>query len=214
MQTGSSDTKKFLLIDDHTIIRSALKSKCLESYPNSIVEESADGKGIMEMLALNFYNLVIIDIQIPNCETLWLIKSISTNYPNVSVLVYSMTAANIYALKVMKAGAKGFVSKEASLQELENAIGLALQGKRYICEEVADKVSDHSFSNADSPFSSLSVRELQIASLLLSGHTVTDISKLLHIGLSTVGTHKGKIFRKLSVTNLLELKLVSDIYKF
>jgi two-component system, NarL family, invasion response regulator UvrY len=214
MQTDPANAKRFLLVDDHTIIRSALKSQCLETYPNSIVEESADGKGIMEKLNLNFYNLVIIDIQIPNCETLWLIKSMTVNHPEVSVLVYSMTAANIYALRVMKAGAKGFVSKEASLHELETAIELALQGKSYICGEIADKVTDRSFINSDAPFSTLSTRELQIASLLLSGHTVTEISKLLHIGTSTVGTHKGKMFQKLNVNNLLELKLISDIHKF
>jgi two-component system, NarL family, invasion response regulator UvrY len=214
MQKGGSDTKRFLLVDDHTIIRSALKAQCLDYYPNSIVEESSDGKGIMEMLVLTPYNLVIIDIQIPNCDTLSLIKNISTDHPAVAVLVYSMTAADIYALKVIKAGARGFVSKEASLAELERAIGLALQGKRYICDEIADKLSDHSFKDTDTPFSTLSTRELQIASLLLSGHTVTDISKILHIGISTVGTHKGKIFRKLAVSNLLEMKLISDMYKF
>jgi two-component system, NarL family, invasion response regulator UvrY len=214
MQTGSSEKKRFLLVDDHPIIRSALKSQCLETYPNSIVEESADGKGIMEKLASNFYDLIIIDIQIPNCETLLLIKGITLNYPNVSILVYSMMSASIYALRVMKAGARGFVSKEASLQELETAMGLALQGKRYICEEVADKISDRSFISTETPFSTLSMRQLQIASLLLLGHTVTEISHLLQLGISTVGTHKGKIFQKLGVTNLLELKLISDLYNY
>jgi two-component system invasion response regulator UvrY len=214
MQTDSSDIKRFLLIDDHTIIRSALKSHCLSAYPGSIIEESADGKGIMELLGLHFYDLVIMDIQIPNCETLWLITSMSLNFPKVPVLVYSMTAANIYALRVMKAGARGFVSKDASLKELETAIGLTLQGRMYVCEEIEEKLIDQSVSRPTTPFSKLSARQIQIAALLLSGHTVTDISRLLSIGVSTVGTHKGKIFEKLSVDNLLELKLVSDIYKF
>jgi two-component system invasion response regulator UvrY len=143
-----------------------------------------------------------------------IIKNISLTYPKVSVLVYSMTSAHIYALKVMKAGAKGFVSKESPIDELETAIGLALQGKNYICQEIADQVSNQSFKNTTTPFSSLSQRQLQIANLLLSGQTVTEISKLLQLGISTVGTHKGKIFQKLGVRNLLELKQVSDIYKF
>jgi two-component system, NarL family, invasion response regulator UvrY len=214
MHTDKNLTKRFLLVDDHPIVRSALKSQCLETYPFSIIEESADGKGIMEKLAANIYDLIIIDIQIPNCETLLLIKSISLNYPKVSILVYSMMSAHLYALKVMKAGARGFVSKESPIHELETAIGLALQGKNYICEEIADKVSEQSFKNTSTPFSTLSQRQLQIAYLLLSGQTVTEISKLLRLGISTVGTHKGKIFKKLSVNNLLELKQVSDIYKF
>jgi two-component system invasion response regulator UvrY len=214
MHTDKNLPKWFLLVDDHPIVRSALKSQCLETYPFSIIEESADGKGIMEKLSANMYDLIIIDIQIPNCETLLLIKSISLNHPKVSILVYSMMSAHLYALKVMKVGAKGFVSKESPIHELENAIGLALQGKNYICGEIADKVSEQSFKNTNTPFSTLSQRQLQIAYLLLSGQTVTEISKLLRLGISTVGTHKGKIFKKLSVNNLLELKQISDIYKF
>ena len=214
MHTDTNSSKRFLLVDDHPIVRAALKSQCLVAYPDSFIEESADGKGIMELLDVNFYHLVIMDIQIPNCDTLFLIKSINMNYPNISILVYSMVSANIYALKVMKAGARGFVSKESSIEELETAIGLALQGKNYIGQEIAGQVSERSFKNTDSPFSSLSQRQLQIAYLLLSGQTVTEISKLLNLGISTVGTHKGKIFRKLGVNNLLELKQISDIYKF
>jgi two-component system, NarL family, invasion response regulator UvrY len=214
MQTGSSEIKRFLLIDNHPLIRSALKSQCLETYPNSIVEESADGKEIMERLDFHFYNLVIIDIQIPNCDTLLVIKSITLNFPNVPILVYSMVSPSIYALRVIKAGAMGFVSKDAPLQELETAIGLALQGKRYICEEVASKITDGSFTDSENPFSTLSMRQLQIASLLLLGHTVTEISGLLKLGMSTVGTHKGKIFQKLNVSNLLELKKISDLHHF
>jgi two-component system, NarL family, invasion response regulator UvrY len=214
MPSDTSDIRRFLLIDDHTIVRSALKTQCLETYPDSVFDESADGQGILELLDAHFYNLIILDIQIPNLDTLLLIKNISLNHPEVPVLVYSMTAANIYALKVMKAGAKGFVSKESSIEELETAIGLALQGKRYISEEIAGMISETSFRPSFSPFSTLSSRQLQIASLLLSGHTVTEISKLLELGISTIGTHKSKIFKKLNVKNLLQLKQVADLHKF
>lgn len=214
MQSDSYDIKRFLLIDDHTMIRSALKAQCLEMYPGSVVEESADGYGVMELLGAGSFDLVIVDMQIRNCDTLFLISSISLNYAKVPVLVYSMTAENIYALKVMRAGAKGFISKEASIQELERAIRLVIQGKRYISDEVAGIVSDTSFKLVVNPFSALSSRQLQIAALLLAGQTVTEISKQLHLGISTVGTHKGKIFHKLGVLNLLELKLISDVYRF
>jgi two-component system invasion response regulator UvrY len=214
MQAYTPDIKRFLLIDDHTIVRSALKTQCLETYPGSIIEESADGKGILELLDAHFYNLITLDIQIPHLDTLLLIKNISLNHPKVPILVYSMTDANIYALKVLKAGAMGFVSKESSIEELETAIGLALQGKRYISQEIAGMLSDTTFRPSASPFMMLSSRQLQIAALLLSGHTVTEISKLLNLGISTIGTHKSKIFKKLNVKNLLELKQIADIHKF
>jgi two-component system, NarL family, invasion response regulator UvrY len=206
--------KRFLLIDDHTIIRAALRTYCQENFPDAIIEESADGIGIMEKFAVNHYHLVIIDIQIPNCETLWLINCIHLNYPDIPVLVFSMTSPEIYALRVMKAGAKGFVSKDAPLEELEMAIGLALQGKKYICQAIANQVGEKTFASSYTPFDILSKREIQIASLLLSGHTVTEISKLLDLGLSTVGTHKANIFSKLNVKNLMGLKEISDVYRF
>ena len=212
MQTDSNDIVRILLIDDHTIVRSALRTQCLELYPGAIIEESADGIGILDLLAKHYFNLVIIDLQIPNCNTLQLIKSITSNYPKTSVLVYSMTAANIYALKVMKAGAKGFVSKVSPIRELETGIGLAFQGKRYISEEIADLISGASFNHSVNPFSTLSVRQLEIATLLLTGETVTSISRRLRLGTSTVGTHKSKIFKKLGIINLLELKQLSDVY--
>jgi two-component system, NarL family, invasion response regulator UvrY len=212
MRTVSDNTERILLIDDHTIVRSALRSQCLELYPKAIIEESADGIGIMPLIEEYFFNLVIIDLQIPQCNTLQLIKDISSSHPEVSILVYSMTSANIYALKVMKAGAKGFVSKVSPIKELETAIGLAFRGKKYISEEVADLVSEGSFNSSVNPFSNLSSRQLEIASLLLTGETVTSISRLLQLGTSTIGTHKSKIFKKLGVKNVLELKQISDIY--
>jgi DNA-binding NarL/FixJ family response regulator len=204
----------FLLVDDHTIVRSALKGLCLELYPGSVFHESSDAIGIMELYAVNRYDLVIADIQIANSDMLWLIRSICNTYPQASILVYSMTAENIYAVRVLKAGAKGFISKEAPLEELISAIKLTLQGKPYISQFVAGMLGDQSFPKSDTPFTILSRRELQIASLLLSGQTVTAISKLLNIGSSTVGTHKGKIYQKLHVKNLIELKTIADIYKF
>jgi two-component system invasion response regulator UvrY len=206
--------KRFLLIDDHAIVRAALKSQCLEKYPDSVFDESADGKGIMQMLSEKLYDLVIMDVHIPNCDTLTLIHFIHTSHPLLPILVFSMTSPEIYAIRVMKAGALGFVSKVATLKELETAIGLALQGKFVINQEMASKVLGDNLSGTSTSFSTLSERELQITALLLSGHSVTVIAKLLDLSLSTVGTHKANIYSKLSVNNLLELKEISDLYKF
>jgi two-component system, NarL family, invasion response regulator UvrY len=206
--------KRILLVDDHTIVRAALKNQCKESYPGSTVDESSDGKNVLDLVSAHDYDLIIMDIQIPNCDTLELINRIATDHPSVPVLVYSMTSPLIYGLRVMKAGAKGFVSKISSIEELETAIGLAIQGHKYVCQEIADHVSENYGFFSDTPFSALSPREIQIASLLLSGQTVTEISKLLNIGMSTVGTHKANIFLKLRINNLLELKELSNLYKF
>jgi two-component system invasion response regulator UvrY len=210
----SYDEKKFLLVDDHPLIRSALITIINDVYPNAVIQELGDGTDIIEKLEVTRYNLIIMDIQMPNCETLWYINYIHINYPAVPVLIYSMTAENIYALRVLKAGAKGFVSKGASKEELKKAIDLALNGKIYLSEAVAEIISLQTFKKTDTPFATLSPREFQITVLLLAGNTVSGISKMLDIGNSTVGTHKGKIYQKLNVFDLLGLKKLSDLYQF
>jgi DNA-binding NarL/FixJ family response regulator len=204
--------KRFLLVDDHAIVRLALNTILKDTYTNAIVQESADGIDIIERLTATSYDLIIMDIQMPNCETLWLINYIHVNYPAIPVLIFSMSPENIYALRVLKAGAKGFVSKASSMEELKKAIDLALNGKRYISQAIAEMVSLQTFKKSDTPFAFLSLRELQISALLLAGNTGNEISKILSIGYSTVGTHKGRIYQKLNVSNLVELKELSNIY--
>jgi two-component system invasion response regulator UvrY len=213
MPQSKHSKKKFLLVDDHMLIRSGLKLLLTEAYADTIIEEAENGTGIIEKLTNSSYSLIITDIQMPNTETLWLINYIHLNHPSIPVLVYSMTPENIYAVRVLKAGAKGFISKESSMEELKRAIDLALNGKTYISLEVAEQVSLQGFKLSDTPFSILSPRELQIVSLLLAGNTVSQISTTLRLKISTVSTHKGRMFQKLKVTNVLDLKKISDIYR-
>lgn len=204
--------KRFLVADDHAIVRLALNTILKDTYTNAIIQESPDGTDIIERLTGTSYDLIVMDIQMPNCETLWLINYIHVKYPAIPVLIFSMSPENIYAHRVLKAGAKGFVSKASSMEELKKAIDLALNGKTYLSQAIAEMVSLQTFKKSDSPFAFLSPRELQISVLLLAGNTGSEISKILSIGNSTVGTHKGKIYQKLKVSNLIELKELSDIY--
>ena len=206
--------KKFLLVDDHTLIRSALASLVRQSYDNAVIDELSDGTQLIEKLANSSYDLIVMDIQMPNTETLWLINYIHITNPAIPVLIYSMSAENIYAIRVLRAGAKGFVSKEAAIEELKVAIDLVLRGKRYISQDVAEIISLQSLKITDTPFTNLSTRELQIATLLLAGNTINGISKNLQLQNSTIGTLKARVFKKLKVSNLLELKALSDIYNF
>jgi two-component system, NarL family, invasion response regulator UvrY len=214
MLTSQCFERRFLLVDDHPAIRTALDSIIKEGYPDAIIQESEDGTDVIEKLGVTLYHLIIMDIQMPHCETLWLINYIHINYPATPVLIYSMTAENIYAVRVLKAGAKGFVPKGSPIKELKRAIGLALDGNTYISQAIAEMISQQSFNKSDTPFTILSPREFQIVVLLLAGNTGSEISKTLDICHSTVGTHKGKIYEKLKVANLIELKELSDIYHF
>ena len=205
--------KKFLLADDHVVVRSGVKLLLLEIFKSAEIYEAANGEGVLEKLKEHIFDLVILDIQMPKTDTIGLMEIIHTQYPELKVLIFSMSAEKIYAKRFFKAGAKGFVSKEAPLEEIIKAVNLVLSNKRYISDSLADFLADESLSTkTDNPFNRLSAREFEIASLLLSGVTISSISKSIDIRVSTVGTHKTRLFDKLGVTNLLELKDLATSY--
>lgn len=205
--------KKFLLVDDHVVVRSGIKILLSDIYNPCEIYEAMNGETAILKLKENQYDLVLLDIQMPNTDTLGLMEYIHITYPDAKVLMFSMSAENIYAKRFMKAGAYGFISKEAPLEEITRAINVILNGKKYISETLAEKLAEDSFSGKSSnPFNELSPREFEIVSLLLDGKTVTDISRILNIQTSTVGTHKARLFEKLGVTNILELKEMATTY--
>lgn len=205
--------KKFLIVDDHVVVRSGLKILLSDIYNVSEIHEAMNGDTAIERLKTDEYDLILLDIQMPNTDTLGLVEYVHITYPMAKVLMFSMSAEDIYAKRFMKAGAYGFISKEAPMEEITKAINVILGGKKYISETLAEKLAEDSFSGkSGNPFNELSPREFEIVSLLLEGKTVTDISHALNIQTSTVGTHKARLFEKLGVENILQLKELATTY--
>ena len=205
--------KKFLLVDDHVVVRSGIRVLLSEIYNPADIHEAFDGESALQKLETNQFDLIMLDIQMPNTDTLSLMKVIHQNYPAAKVLIFSMSAENIYAKRFMKAGAYGFISKESPLDEITKAINLILNDRKYISESLIDKLAEDSLSgNAGNPFDKLSPKEFEIVSLLLAGRTLTEISHSLNIHTSTAGTHKARLFEKLGVTNILELSELAKLY--
>jgi two-component system, NarL family, invasion response regulator UvrY len=206
--------QKFLLIDDHVVVRSGIKLMLGNMYEGCEIHEAKDGDSAMAFLKENSYDFAMLDVQMPNTDSFVLMEHIKTNYPQLRVLVFSMNSENIYALRFIKAGAMGFISKEAPMDEIKKAISQVVSGKKYISEEMLFVLAEGTSSTSSNanPFSSLSSREFEIVSMLLNGKTISSIAADLNLGISTVGTHKGRIFTKLKVTNLLELKELANSY--
>lgn len=205
--------KKFLLVDDHVVVRSGIKILLSEIYSPAEIHEAMNGETAIAKLKEHSFDLIMLDIQMPKTDTLGLMEYIHITYPQAKVLMFSMSAENIYAKRFMKAGAYGFISKETPLDEITHAINVILSNKKYISESLAQTLAEDSFSGkSGNPFNELSPREFEIVALLLEGKTVTDISHALNIQTSTVGTHKARLFEKLGVTNLLELKELATTY--
>jgi len=205
--------KKFLLIDDHVVVRSGIKILLSEIYKPSQIDEAHDGDSALAKVKENSYDLVMLDIQMPNTDTFGLMEYFRVKYPNLRVLVFSMSPENIYAKRFLKAGAKGFISKDAPLEEIKKAINQVLNNGRYISESMIETLAESAGKEKDGNlFNTLSAREFEIVSLLLNGQTVSHIANTLHLQVSTIGTHKARIFEKLKVTNILELKELANTY--
>lgn len=205
--------KRFLLIDDHEVVRSGINGLLSEIYKPCEVDEAANTDMAAEKLKHQSYDLIMMDIQMPNSDSLGMMEYINIRYPDAKVLIFSMSSETIYAKRFLKAGAKGFLSKDSSLNEIKKAINLVLNNRRYVSDALAESLAFNAASNApENPFEKLSQREFEIASLLLSGQTVSEVSRSLNLQTSTVGTHKSRIFEKLGIENILELKELATSY--
>ena len=204
--------KKFLLIDDHLVVRSGIKMLLTDMFKDVEISEAENGNSALELLKEATYDLITMDVQMPNTDSFALMEFIKKTYPKAKVLMFSMSPESIYAIRFIKAGAKGFISKSAPLEEMKTAIEKVMNDKKYFSEEVLMELTEGDAGGNNNLFDLLSPREFEIVQMLLNGKTISHIAADLSLGLSTVGTHKGRIFQKLKVTNLLELKELANSY--
>ncbi|WP_439556697.1 response regulator [Dyadobacter sp.] len=208
--------KTILLVEDHSIVRMGVKL-LIEDFMNPVsVVESGSFNETLRHLQSRFFDLVILDIKIPGGEGFNMIGKIRSIQSKVKILIFSSQDEELYALHYYKAGASGYLPKDASNDELEKAITAVLSGGTYISKVVQHQLVSNSMLEKDhkqSPLEILSSRELEIMDMLLVGKWTKDIATDLNIKESTVSTYKARIFEKLNVTNILELFKKVEIYK-
>jgi two-component system, NarL family, invasion response regulator UvrY len=206
--------KKFLLIDDHEIVRSGLKNVLINYYQPCEVYESCSAATAVELLKKHSFTLAIMDVQMPDTNAIELMEFIKVNYPNIKTLVFSMSDEKIYSRRFLKAGAMGFVSKAAGVTELKKAVELALKNRRYVSDNLANLLADKiQTKQTNNPFEKLSAREFDIATALMNGSSVGEIAATLQITVSTVGTYKSRLFDKLQIKNIIDLVELGRVYK-
>ncbi len=209
--------KRIILADDHSIIRLGLIQILKDEYPSVEITEVSDGESLIREVTLHDYDLVISDLDMPGRSGLEALEQIKLIKPKLPVLILSIYTEDLYAVRVLKAGASGYMNKNAAPYELITAIQRILLGRKYITPEIAEKLLIHTDSNKK-PHELLTNRELEIFKLLAFGKTVTQISNSLSLALTTVSTHRSRIMDKLSLSTNSELTryaiahhLISDI---
>ncbi len=197
---------RILLVDDHTIFREGLKKILSENKDFVVAGEASNATEAIKKVREDGYDLVIIDIRLSGRDGLDVLRQLKSINPNLLFVVLTMLPEELYALRAIRAGAMAFVTKNQSARELLKAVRLVVQGKRYLSEQVAEKLA-RSFSErlAQDTHEKLSDREMEIMALLARGKTIKEIAQLLSLSPNTVSTYRQRILKKLNLRNIAEL---------
>ena len=195
---------KIILADDHSFIRVGLIQILRDEYPTVEITEVGDGESLINEVSKNDFDLVISDLDMPGRSGLEALIQIKLIKPNLPVLILSIYTEDLYAIRVLKAGASGYLNKNAAPYELITAIQRISLGRKYITSELAEKLLIHLDSDKE-PHELLSNREFEIFKLLAVGKTITQIAEMLSLALTTVSTHRSRIMDKLGLSNNSEL---------
>ena len=202
-----------LIVDDHSVVRTGLKLIIENFIPLAYIDEADDGDSAFEKIKHNQYDLIILDVTMPNTDSAGLISTILSFKPKSKILMFSMNAEETYAKRYLKMGAMGYIRKDAPGTEIKKAITTVLNNKRYISEEMTERLLGdmHGDSTTQNPFDKLSPREFEILQHLILGEFPAEICQKLKLHPSTVGTHKSRIFEKLQCQNIIELSTLAKV---
>ena len=203
-----------LLVDDHAVVRKGLESLIRNFIPHSNIEEAYNGESAIQKIKLADYGLVVMDVNMPDTDSMGTLQTILAMKPGIKILIFSMNAEEVYAKRYLKMGARGYIRKDAPNDEIEKAITTVLDDKNYISPSLTQKLlSDfHSEKETENPFDKLSSREFEIVQHMAQGESVAEISKKLNLHTSTVGTHKARIFEKLHLHNVIEVTNLAKVH--
>jgi two-component system, NarL family, invasion response regulator UvrY len=204
-----------LLADDHAVVRRGLCYMLSASIPHAGIAEVATCDALERQIAERDFDLVLLDLVLPDGNTIDHLPALFARRPQLKVLMYSMSVEDVYAERAIQLGAKGFVSKAEDEAELLRAVRLVLRGRPYLSERQQIRELERATArNSTDPIMQLSQRELSVMDHLLRGRTVGEIATLLGVGNSTSATYKARLFNKLGVSNLLELQRKADTHGY
>jgi two-component system invasion response regulator UvrY len=197
---------RILIADDHTIVREGIRHLLTDAYPNAHIADVPDTVELLKRTRKEKWDVVICDISMPPGDSgLEAIKTIKEQNRKQPVLVLSMHNADQYAIRAIKAGAMGYLTKESAASELVKAVNIVLSGRRFLSPDVAMVLADALQENNTHSVEQLSNRELEVFKMLASGKPVSGIAKHLILSANTISCFRSRIFGKMGFHNNLEL---------
>lgn len=202
---------KLLLVDDHDLVRTAIARMLSDSSDLDVVGEADSGEQAYNMVRELLPDVVLMDIRMPGIGGLEATRKIKQRFPQVKILALSACEEEPFPTRLLQAGASGYLTKGACIEETVRAIRQVAAGHHYLSSAIAQQMALKAYDSKqlDNPFEQLSEREMQISLMIASGQKIQMISDLLCVSPKTVNTHRYRIFTKLNIANDVELALLA-----
>lgn len=197
---------RVLLVDDHAVMRLGLRQVLTETIAGAVFEEAGSADEALERVRNSPFDIVILDISLPGESGLEVLKKIKQIRPDLPVLILSVYAEEEFAVRTLRAGAAGYVTKKAASTDLAEAVRRVLGGGRYVTAAVAEKLAEEiQRGQPGSPHERLSDREYQVFRLLGMGKSVTQAAEELSLSVQTISTYRGRILEKMGMASNADL---------
>ena len=197
---------RVLLADDHAIVRTGLREILEGTGDMTVVGEATNGHEALAAAREGDFDVAVLDLSMPGRSGVELIRMIKSERPKLKVLVLSMHSEEQYAVRALRAGASGYLTKESAADELVTAVRRIASGGAYVSPETAERlVLDASAVHAQAPHTQLSNREYEVFRLIVSGRSMTEIAEMLKLSVKTVSTHKTRILEKMGAASTADL---------
>jgi DNA-binding NarL/FixJ family response regulator len=198
--------KRVLIVDDHAIVRRGLRELLSDEFREAAFGEASDARQALELLRKKEWDVALLDIALPGKSGLDLLKELKAEWPALPVLVLSAHPEDQFAVRALKAGAGGYMTKESAPEELPKAIRKILAGGRYVSPALAEKLAlGVTKDPTRTPHETLSDREYDVMSRIGSGKTVTEIAEELSLSPKTISTYRSRVLLKLGAKNSAEI---------
>ena len=199
---------RVLVVDDHPIVREGLKQILSDTEDILVVDEADSGQAVLSSAARSNFDVVLLDISMPGRDGLEVLRELKQQKPKLQVLILSMYPEEHYAVRVLRAGASGYLTKSSAPDELISAIRKVASGRKYISSTLAERLTYELDRDADRPMHEvLSDREYQVMHMISTGKSVKEIAEALGLSVKTVSTYRSRIMEKMNMKNNAEIVL-------
>ncbi len=208
-----SNNYTFLIADDHSVVRQGISLVIKELFLNAEIHTVGTFKDTFKVIKETKIDLLILDINFPDGNSLSIISEVKAIQPDIKILMFTAYDESIYAMRYLNAGAAGFLNKGSAEEEIKHAVKSMIMNGKYVTQTIKERILDSYISKTPiNPLEKLSIREVEVARLLIKGYGNLEISELLQIKKTTVSTFKNRLFEKLEIDNLAALIELFHLY--